>query len=385
MSRPVILVVDDEQLMISMLGSLLHKEYRVLVATHGEQALRRAEEERPDLILLDIMMPGMDGYAVCRSLKQNADTRDIPVIFLTSNSDEKEEAYGFDVGAIDYINKPVRPAAMLARVRVHLQLKAMTEEMRRKNAELEQAAQLRDDVERITRHDLKSPLNNILSVPSFLLSHYTFSEEDCTLLRNVERAGHRMLNMINRSLDLYKMEIGTYQPMLQPFDLVPVLTTAAHGSATNHLADKKSWRLLHNGEPAAEGLQFWVNGEEMLCYPMFNNLLQNAFEASPPGGVVEIELDDRSEAHAVIRITNHGEVPEAIRDRFFDKYVTAGKRHGTGLGAYSARLCAETQQGAISLEALDGQRTRIIVTLQHYRKISPEELEAFFLEEGLKE
>ncbi len=376
MNKPVILVVDDEQIIISMLGNLLHKEYRVLVATSGEQALKRAQEEGPDLILLDIMMPGMDGYEVCRRLKQQQNTCDTPVIFLTGNTDANEEAYGFEVGAMDYINKPVRPAVVLARVRAHLQLKLMTEEIRRKNVELERAAQLRDDVERITRHDLKTPLNSIISVPGLLLPLYDFSEEHSALLRNVERAGHKMLEMINRSLDLYKMEIGAYQAVLQPFDIAPVLAASANEAVASHLVAAKSWRLLHQGGPAAEGAQFWVNGEEMLCYPMLANLLQNAFEASPEGGVVEVDMDDRDESAALIRITNHGEVPQEIRDRFFEKYVTAGKSQGTGLGTYSARLCAETQGGAIRLEPLDDARTRVVIEMQPYRKPSEEEIAA---------
>jgi DNA-binding response OmpR family regulator len=378
MSKPVILIVDDEQIMITMLGKLLHKEFQVLVATGGEQALIRANEEPPDLILLDIRMPEMDGYQVCRRLKENERTRDIPVIFLTSNSDEKEEAYGFEVGAVDYINKPVRPAVVLARARTHLQLKLMTEELRHKNQELERAAQLRDDVERITRHDLKTPLNSVISVPALLMPHYDFSSEHQTLLRNVERAGHKMLEMINRSMDLYKMEVGTYQAMLQPFDLAPVLKAAIGEAAAGHAARGKSWRLLHNGEPAAKDVQFWITGEEMLCYPMLTNLLQNAFEASPEGAEVEVELDNRNEAHTLISITNHGEVPEAIRPRFFEKYVTSGKQQGTGLGTYSARLCAETQNGAMRLESLDDGRTRIVIEMPPYRRVTVEELQALF-------
>jgi len=371
MTKPVILIVDDEQIIISMLGGLLHQEYRVLVATNGDQALKRAQaEERPDLILLDVIMPDMDGYEVCRRLKEDEATRDIPVIFLTANSDEQEEAKGFEVGALDYINKPVRPAVVMARVRTHLKLKQMHEVLQRQNKQLEQAAQLRDDVDLIMRHDLKTPLNSIIAIPSFLMNSSNLTEADKKSLQYIEQSGHNMLAMINRSLDLYKMETGTYQAKLEPFDLMPILKNTVAEVARSHAATQKSWCLQHHGEEVAEHLEMFISGESMLCYPMFSNLLQNAFEASPQGGRIEIDLDDQDKGRITVSITNTGAVPEKIRDRFFDKYVTAGKQHGTGLGTYSARLCAETQNGSIRLELPEKNKTRVVVELESYRAIS---------------
>lgn len=377
MSKPVVLLVDDERMMLNMLGGLLQQDYRVLVATNGEQALMRAEgHEHPDLILLDVLMPGMNGYEVCQRLKEQDSTRDIPVMFLTVNQDEKEETRGFEAGAVDYINKPVRPSVLLARVQTHLQLKFMREELRQKNEKLQQTAQLRDEVERIMRHDLKTPLNSMISLPALLVKHYDFTAEHRELLRNAERSGRKMLEMINRSLDLYKMEVGAYKPMLQPLDLIPVIKAAANEAVIAHLAAEKSWCLLHCGEPAPENLEVWAEGEEMLCYPMFSNLLQNAFEASPSGGKVEINVDDQDPTRAIIVITNTGAVPEEIRERFFEKYITAGKQHGTGLGTYSARLCAETQNGSIRLELPKQDQTQIVVELRRRPPITKEELDA---------
>jgi PleD family two-component response regulator len=126
--RATLLVVDDMPEDLALMSSLLMDDYKVKVANGGEKALKIAvSDSPPDLILLDIMMPGMDGYEVCRRLKENKETKEIPVIFITAKSDIEGEAQGFDLGAVDYITKPFVHQIVLARVRTHLQLKRKTD------------------------------------------------------------------------------------------------------------------------------------------------------------------------------------------------------------------------------------------------------------------
>ena len=142
--RPTILIVDDTPENIALISLLLKGEYRTKVATEGETALRLASTNgRPDLILLDVMMPGMDGYEVCRRLKENPKTADIPVIFLTARSDVEDERRGLELGAVDYIAKPISPPIVAARVRTHLQLKSARDFLRDKSEFLEQEVQRR--------------------------------------------------------------------------------------------------------------------------------------------------------------------------------------------------------------------------------------------------
>ncbi len=121
--RPRILIVDDERININMLNALLKTDYKIMVATNGEQAIKAASTGLPDLILLDILMPGIDGYEVCRRLKSNATTHNIPIIFITAMGDSENETMGFALGAVDYISKPFNSAVVKARVGVHLRLK----------------------------------------------------------------------------------------------------------------------------------------------------------------------------------------------------------------------------------------------------------------------
>lgn len=142
--RPTILVVDDTPDNLTLMSSLLKDLYKVKVASNGEKALRIAQSAAPpDLILLDVMMPGMDGYEVCAQLKANAATREIPVIFLTARTEVDDEKHGLELGAVDYIIKPISPPIVLARVRTHLSLKAASDFLRDKNHFLEQEVEKR--------------------------------------------------------------------------------------------------------------------------------------------------------------------------------------------------------------------------------------------------
>lgn len=137
--KPTLLIVDDDPDIVALVRAQLQPWSRVLCASGGEQGLAAAFGAlRPDLVLLDVMMPGMCGYDVCRELKADARTRDVPVIFLTSLAEPKDEQRGFDAGAVDYITKPISPPILLARIRTHLALKAAADFLRDKNAYLEQ-------------------------------------------------------------------------------------------------------------------------------------------------------------------------------------------------------------------------------------------------------
>ena len=126
-NRPTLLLVDDEPTNLQVLRQVLQQQYRLLFATDGARALAIAREQRPQLVLLDVMMPGMDGYAVCQALKQQTETASTPVIFVTALNDAADEAKGFDMGCVDYITKPISAAVVRARVRTHLSLVRLDE------------------------------------------------------------------------------------------------------------------------------------------------------------------------------------------------------------------------------------------------------------------
>jgi two-component sensor histidine kinase len=154
-----ILIVDDAPDNIEILNELLEKEYEVFFATSGAEALSLSLSILPDLILLDIVMPGMDGYDVCRALKENESSQDIPIIFLTSCTDNDDLVKGFGVGAVDYITKPFQANELLARVNTHVQLRHARREVERKNADLEKALEQNRMLVREVYHRVKNNLN----------------------------------------------------------------------------------------------------------------------------------------------------------------------------------------------------------------------------------
>lgn len=354
-------MVDDAPENIEVLILLLHDTYRLQYAPNGARAVAIAtSDDPPDLVLLDVMMPEMDGYEVIRQLKANEKTRDIPVIFLTSMSGGEDETRGFSLGAGDYIKKPFNPEIVKARVKTHLALALAHKRLARQNKELSNAALLKEDIERINRHDLKTPISSVIGLPEFLLKDANLTDDQRETLKTIRGAGYQMLNMVNSSLDMYKMEIGTYKARISPVNLVQLIWTITNELQELAESYAVSFTFSLDGAPLLPEMAFMVAGEETLLYSMFANLIKNAIEASS-GGIVSVTLRKNGLAQVVVH--NDSAIPENVRDKFFDKYVTSGKMFGTGLGTYSAKLIATTLRGDIQFETSEEKGTDIIVTL----------------------
>jgi PAS domain S-box-containing protein len=226
--------------------------------------------------------------------------------------------------------------------------------------ERKRAEALRQEVERMIRHDLKSPLNGILNLPQLVMAQQNLSEEQIELLNTIQEAGERMLRIVNQSLDLFKMEAGAYVLAPSSVELVHLLRAIAAENRRLMEAKGVSLSVLARGEPA-QGRVFPIQSDESLCHSLLANLVQNAVEAAPEGSTVTVRLSE--DQNWIIEVHNLGSVPEGIRERFFDKYVTAGKRRGTGLGTYIARLVAEVHRGRIRMETSEEGGTTVTVTL----------------------
>ncbi|MHC5067193.1 MAG: hybrid sensor histidine kinase/response regulator [Planctomycetota bacterium] len=362
-TRHTILVVDDQSENIAVLVSLLGPHYRVLAARNGEQALSIARDgdNQPDLILLDVSMPGIDGFETCRRLKAVTTTADIPVIFITVHDNAHDEALGFEVGAVDYIAKPIIPSVVLARVQTHLTLRDAQAELLMQNDLLRENTRLREDVDRMTHHDLKSPLTIITASPRLVRENPNLTEREHKLLARIEQAGYNMLGLINRSIDLYKMETGTYKLNPATIDIMHLIEQI-HAELEPLAASRAiivSCRL--RGQAPTADDRFTLLGEDSLYYSMLSNLIKNAIEAAPPGSTVETRLDYRPDPS--IEVHNLGVVPEPLRTRFFEKYVTVGKLGGTGIGTYAARLCAVTLGGDLTMSTDPDLGTALTFTL----------------------
>ena len=361
MDNVTILAVDDEPINLWLLSQMLQTKYVIRVATDGYQALKRACVcPIPDLILLDIMMPGMDGFETCRRLKENPETKDIPIIFLTAKRLTDDIVKGFQLGAVDYLTKPFNREELLVRINTHLELKFSYEKISIQNQELNKAAELREDIDRIIRHDMKTPLTSIITLPEILLEEETLSEKGRQYIKWIEKTGYCLLNMINMSFYLLKMEKGAYQLNPVSVDILKILDRVLKEIETVLDLYEVNLKIRVSGKPRKDKETFFVLGEELLFHSMLLNLVKNAVEASPGKSDVEIDLD--ADEMIRIKIHNQGAVPEEIQDTFFEKYITSGKPNGTGLGTYSAKLMAQTLNGEIRLETSKEKETTIILS-----------------------
>jgi PAS domain S-box-containing protein len=220
---------------------------------------------------------------------------------------------------------------------------------------LRAAVRLREEVERMSRHDLKTPINSVIAMSRLLREDGRLGREDDELLGSIERAGYRVLNMVNLSLDLFRMEQGSYGFRPRPVDLAEVARRVTADLQSQ--ADSKGLAVRVQAAGACV-----AHGEEPLCYSMLANLIKNAIEAAPDDSAVTVRLEARGDT-LFVHVHNAGAVPEAVRPRFFQKYATAGKSGGMGLGSYSARLLARVQQGDISLHTSAAEGTTLTVKL----------------------
>lgn len=359
---PNILIVDDVVENVDVLDAILKPFYRRSAALRGKRALEIANSEfPPDLILLDVMLPDIDGYEVCRKLKASEKTKRIPVIFVTAKDEVNDETKGFELGGVDYVTKPISPPVVLARVKTHLDLYNTHKELERQHVALKEAARLRENVARMVHHDMKSPLQGIINYPEFLSSDENLNDSQRQILEEIKGCGYKILHMINISLDMVKMEMGIYKIQPTSVEILRVIKKVLGELGHMVSAADRSVSILVDERPVTQEDKFIVLGEEFLCYSMLSNLIKNALEASPERGHVAINLE--ADNTAKINIHNDGAIPEPIRKTFFEKYVTCGKKDGTGLGTYSAKLMAKTQKGGIELETSEEHGTTVIVTL----------------------
>jgi len=252
-----------------------------------------------------------------------------------------------------------------------LQLKANQLELLQNNRQLfmeirrrAQAEMIREEVERINRHDLKSGLSLVIGYPELLLKEGGLNERQEKLIKRIRNAGYRMLDMIRNHLDMFKMEKGVYSLSRSPIDLIEILCELEEEFFPLLSRNNVKLLLKLDGKEIVGDEAFIISGEGPLMRTLCRNLLQNAIEASADGDVVTVSLENAERKHLIV--ANPTPVPQKIRERFFEKYVTSGKENGTGLGTYIAALIAKTHGADIAMKTNDEIGTIMQVTFRNY-------------------
>jgi PAS domain S-box-containing protein len=233
-------------------------------------------------------------------------------------------------------------------------------------SERKQLEKIREDVQRMIRHDIKSPLIGITGMAKLMLKDGGLTDKQRKAAGIIKELGERTINFLNRSRDLFQMEQGVFRLLPQDVNLTRVLGLINKSLDPLILKKRVNLKLRILGKPAETDYEYLLKGDEGLIEMMLTNLIKNAVEGSPEGADVNITAgiqrgEDRD--YHIIDIHNMGAIPDEIRDKFFDAYVTRGKRGGTGLGTYSARLIAGAHQGKINFTTSEEAGTHVTVLL----------------------
>ena len=359
-----ILLVDDTQDNLLMLSQLLKDEYRVRVCSSGAKALKICQsDDPPDLVLLDIMMPDMDGFEVAQHMREHPISETIPIMFVTAMNNDEARLKGFELGAVDFITKPVNADILKPRVRNFMQYIKLNKQLQADFDGMLEWNRLHENALLISRHDMQESLSVMLGLLQALGKDSTLSSRQLTQLRLVEEAALQVINMVNLTSELFKIEAGQYNLDAKAVNLCDILSRNADIFRIAFMA--KQLTIAIDTDEALDAEKSLALGDSMLCHSLFHNLIKNACEAAPAMSRISVILFDESPLRVTIR--NQGVIPLQVREQFFDKFVTYGKPGASGLGSYSASLLSQVQNGSIALYVDDQQnQTTITVTLPRY-------------------
>jgi len=360
-----ILVVDDDRLNVRILSNILKSEgYTLADADSGEHALEVYESFHPDLVLLDVMMPGMNGFETCRALRQRYGSETAPVIFITAKSESDDVVEGLNAGGVDYLPKPFRAKEALARIRTHLHIRLLSEQQKSLVDQLSKANAAKNRFLGMAAHDLRNPLASIRGLAEFLRDGVVgpLTPEQIDLIKTIHEASQGMLDLVNELLDVATIESGELKLSLEPHDLTELIEKNIY--LANIEAAKKHTKIVF----AAPGHAAILPIDAGKIKQVVANLLSNALKYSPPGSTVMVELH-RGKGTWAFSVKDQGPgIPENERDRLFKDFgrlsvKTTGGEKSTGLGLAICRKIVDAHRGTITTENLPKRGCEFRVTL----------------------
>jgi two-component system sensor histidine kinase/response regulator len=357
-----ILVVDDSADNSFLIQAILEEEdYKVDIADSGMAALAKIDEFPPDLILLDVMMPGMDGYEVTRRIRDNEKLPFIPILLITAY-DQPSVAKGLDTGADDFIRKPVEFDELLARVRSLLRLKHSVDER-------DHIARQREDFVSRLAHDLRTPLVAADRMMSLFRQGALgeLSPDMNDAIATMARSNQNLLQMVNTLLEVYRLEAGRKSFSFAPIDLRDLVKEVTQELAP--LAADKNIDLKLEA-PQVEPLEAQVLGDRLELHRVLTNLVGNAIKFTDSGYIsVSLTATPATSAGApgwvVIKVTDTGTgISVDDQTMLFERFRQGHhRRSGSGLGLYLSRRIIETHKGTVDLESELGKGSTFTVRL----------------------
>lgn len=357
-----ILVVDDQDANRLLMRDLLESQgHEVLEATGGTEALQRVGEAMPDVVLLDIGMPGMDGFEVCRRLKADLVTASIPVLLVTAMTQRDQRLLGIGAGANDYITKPVDRSDLSLRVGNAIRMRHLYLEVEAQYRQLEKLELLRDSLVHMIVHDLRSPLAGIRAYLD-LVKMDGAGKLDLELTQSIDAARKvavEMTDMVSDLLDVSRLEVGKMPLELAPADMGGLVVEAVAAAGA-------SPRVRIRVEPPADKLR--VVCDAGVIRRVLTNLVVNAVKFTPSSGQIAVSVrGNGSEVKVEVVDTGPG-IPPEYHEKVFEKYgqveaARHGAKHSTGLGLTFCKLAVEAHGGQVGLESAVGAGSTFWIVL----------------------
>jgi len=358
-----ILIVDDEKSNILALTSILGSEYRILALRDSNETISVAEREIPDVILLDILMPDLDGYEVIKLLKGNDNTKDIPVIFITGLDSAEAEELGLQMGAADYIAKPFHSAIVRMRVKNQIELN-LKEELRIAKEEAERSNRAKSEFLSRMSHEMLTPMNIINGMVQ-IVKMKPEKQKEC--IDAIETASENLLKLIKDVLNASELEYGSLKPNNSPFAFSKMLN-AAYNEAERHALMRNQ---IINCKFDALIPQMLI-GDEKLLFKVIQNLLANAVKFSPEYGEIEFSaaLIDSDETTATVSITvSDGGIGISAEQQahLFSMFSQADgsntrKQGGIGIGLALSKRILDVMGGSITIDSELGKGAKFTIT-----------------------
>ncbi len=368
--KSLILIVDDVPKNLQVLASFLQVEnYSLALATNGREAIRLAYSLKPDLILLDIMMPDIDGYEVCEKIKSDPVVDFIPIIFLSAKTETEDIVKGFELGAVDYVKKPINKFELLARVKTHLSLSNALTDLQLAKNELEKNLLEKDRFFSILAHDLKNPIYAQLSLASILTQNFnTFTEEEVkTNIMYIKNSAESLSKLLEDLLTWARAQMGKidYEPDIYDFNIVVSETIKLVALSFSN----KEIELINEFD---KGLEVVMDVQMILT--VLRNIISNAIKFTPRGGKIYLGYKiDSGNLRVYVRDTGVGISPSNLLKLFkIDTQVkTTGTEAeiGTGLGLLLCKEFVEMNGGHLYAESEINNGSTFSFTLKLAKKV----------------
>ncbi len=355
-----ILIVDDQEVNRTLLHAFLEGSGHVLIdAQSGEEAVLLATEEHVDLVLLDVMMPGLDGFQTAARLKAQAGSTFLPIILLTALSDANSRLEGLGIGVDEFLTKPVDRNELMLRIRNLLALRAKDFELRKQNVALAEMHRFKDEMSALIIHDLKNPLSVVLSNHDFLAEALEGAEPTYReALDDAQAAGRRMLRLLENLHDVTRFEASRLDIRRMPTHIGALLTDI--------VKQRKQLALARHITIEAHVCDAQVLADADLLIRVVENIIDNALRHTPQSGRIVISVEQAADA-VLIRIGNTGaSIPTEARAAIFEKFGQAAAgtgRMNLGLGLYFCRLAAEAHAGKLWVEDAPDLPTVFVIQL----------------------